>query len=124
MHKFSRNEISGRLKYRQDLDLWREHVPPDLWARIIGRASLSVAESLLYYFRNVQITQFRLHVFEQKDVGALHVTVEYLAPVEGSEAPDDLDEYVPDFLLLDVGLALLVSTNLLEYITVVSKLHY
>ena len=43
--------------------------------------------------------------------------------MESLQAADDLNENVPDFLLLDVGLALLVVADFLEDITIVSILH-
>ena len=44
--------------------------------------------------------------------------------MKGFEASDDLDEDIPDLLLLYVRLSLLVRANLLKDITVVSVLHY
>ena len=64
-----------------------------------------------------------MHVLEQKDVRALHVSVKDLTAVEGTQATDDLDKDVPDLLLFDVGFALLVVTDFLEYISIVSVLH-
>ena len=64
-----------------------------------------------------------MHVFKQKDVGAFHVSVQDLAAVEGKESTDNLDEDVPDLLLFDVSLSLLVVTDLLEDISIVSVLH-
>ena len=46
-----------------------------------------------------------------------------LTAVEGTQATDDLDKDVPDLLLFDVGFALLVVTDFLEYISIVSVLH-
>jgi len=43
--------------------------------------------------------------------------------VQRLEASNNLDEDVPDLLLLDVGLSFLVTANLLEHVTVVSILH-
>ena len=47
-----------------------------------------------------------------------------LTTVEGTETPHNLDENVPNFLLLDVSLSLLVVADLLEDITIVSILHH
>ena len=44
--------------------------------------------------------------------------------MQSLEAPDNLDEDVPDLLLLDVGLSFLVTANLLEHIAVVGVLHH
>ena len=44
--------------------------------------------------------------------------------MQGFEASDNLDEYVPDLLLLDVCLPFLIRTNLLEDIAIISILHY
>ena len=46
-----------------------------------------------------------------------------LAFVENLEAPDDLDEDIPDFLFLDIGLPFLVVTDLLKDVSVVGILH-
>jgi len=35
----------------------------------------------------------------------------------------NLDEHIPDFLLLDIGLPLLIIADFLEYITIVSIFH-
>ena len=61
---------------------------------------------------------------EKKDVRALHVSVQDLTAVEGAQATDNLDEDIPDLFLLDVGLTLLVVTDFLEDIAIVSVLHY
>ena len=45
------------------------------------------------------------------------------ATVESTQSADALDEDVPDFLLFDVGLALLVVTYFLEHVSVVSIFH-
>ena len=46
------------------------------------------------------------------------------ADVECAESTDDLNEDVPDLLLLDVGLPLLIVTDFLEDIAVVGVLHH
>ena len=46
-----------------------------------------------------------------------------LTTVEGSQTTNDLDKYIPDLLLFDVGLALLVVTYFLEHVSVVSIFH-
>ena len=47
-----------------------------------------------------------------------------LTTVEGTEASHNLDENVPNFLFLDVGLSFLVIADLLEDITIVGILHH
>ena len=100
------------------------HITPNLRACIVGCASLSVAEAFLDNFRNVKISEFGLHVLEQKDVCTLHVAVENFATVEGAKAPNNLNKDVPYLLLLYVGFPLLVVADLLEYVSVVSVLHH
>ena len=46
------------------------------------------------------------------------------ALVKYLEASNDLDEDVPNFLLLDVGLSFLVVTDLLKHVSVVCILHH
>jgi len=99
------------------------HVSPHLRTGIVGCTSLSVTQALLYYFRDVEVSQLGLHVLEQKDVRALHVTMQNPSLVESVEATDDLNEDVPDLLLLEVGLSLLIVTDLLKYVAVISILH-
>lgn len=53
----------------------------------------------------------------------LHVSVQNLPVVEGLEPAHNLNEDVPNFLLFDVGLALLVRADLLEHVAVVRVLH-
>ena len=53
----------------------------------------------------------------------LHVSVQYFTVVQCLEASYNLDEDVPDLLLLDVGLSFLVAANLLENVTIVCILH-
>ena len=53
----------------------------------------------------------------------LHVSVQYFTVVQRLEASYNLDEDVPDLLLLDVGLSFLVAANLLENVTIVCILH-
>lgn len=49
--------------------------------------------------------------------------MEDLEVVEGFEASGDLDEYVPDLILLEIFLLLLILNNLLIQIAPISKLH-
>jgi len=44
--------------------------------------------------------------------------------VEGFESAHDLNEDVPNFLFLDVGLSLLVAADLLEDVAIVGVLHH
>ena len=98
-------------------------VAPHLWTRVVRSACLRVTQALLHNFRDVKIAKLRLHVFEQEQVCTLHIPVQNAPHVESSQAPDDLYKDVPDLLLLDVGLALLVVTDFLEHVTVVCVLH-
>ena len=50
--------------------------------------------------------------------------MEDLSIMQGFEAPDYLNEYVPDLLLLDICLHFLIGTNLLEDIAIVGILHH
>ena len=46
------------------------------------------------------------------------------ADMASTQAPDDLDKDIPDLLLLNVRLTLLIVANLLKHIPVVSILHH
>ena len=64
-----------------------------------------------------------MHVLEEKYVRTLHVSVKDFTTVEGSQTADNLNEYIPNLFLFDVGLALLVVTDFLEDISVIRILH-
>ena len=49
---------------------------------------------------------------------------EIYLPSDLKSANLHLNENIPDLILLDVGLSFLIATNLLEYIAIVSILHY
>lgn len=99
-------------------------VAPHLRTGIVGCSCLRVTQSLLDDLGDVKITQFSLHVLEQEQIRTLHITVQYAALVERLESSNDLNEDIPDLLLFDISLSLLIVADLLEHITVVSILHY
>ena len=99
------------------------HVAPYLRARVIRRACLRVTEPFLDYFRNVEVSQLSLHISVEKDIGALHVSMQDFPVVQSLETSHNLYEDVPYLLLLDVGLPFLITAYLLEHIAVVSVLH-
>lgn len=99
-------------------------VAPNFRTGIVRSAGLSVAESLLNNFRDVEVTKLCLHVLEQEDVGTLHVSVKDLSVVERPQPSHDLNEHVPDFFLLYVSLPLLIVTNLLKDISIVCVFHH
>lgn len=49
--------------------------------------------------------------------------MQYFTVVQSLQASNNLNEDVPDLLLLDVGLSFLVTANLLEDVAIVSILH-
>ena len=65
-----------------------------------------------------------MHVFEQENVRTLHVSVHNFSGVKSSKAPHNLDEDVPDLLLLNVSFSFLVATYLLENVSIVGVLHH
>ena len=99
-------------------------VAPNLWTSIIRRSSLSVAQTFFNDLADVEITQLRLHVLKQEQIRTLHIAMQNATDVEGAESADDLNEDVPDLLLLDVGLPLLIVTDFLEDVAVVGVLHH
>jgi hypothetical protein len=50
--------------------------------------------------------------------------MQYLPDMERPESPNNLDEHIPNLLLLDIGFPFLVVANLLIQITVICKLHH
>lgn len=98
-------------------------VAPYLRTRVVRRPRLRIAQAFFYDFGDVKIAELGLHVLEQEEISALHVAVQDVPHVEGLESAHDLDEHVPDFLLLDVGLTLLIVADFLEDVTVVGILH-
>ena len=99
------------------------HVAPYFGACVVRRARLCVTEALLDNLGDVKITQLGLHISVQENIRTLHITVENLTVVQGFQSTNNLNEYVPDFLFLDVGLPLLITTYFLENISVVSVFH-
>ena len=98
-------------------------VTPDLRTSVVGCSCLSVTQALFNDLTDVEISQFSLHVFKEEQIGTLHVTMQDLADVERAKSTDDLNENVPDLLLLDVGLPFLVVADLLEDVTIIGILH-
>ena len=60
----------------------------------------------------------------QKNVRRLQISVEDLNVVQGLQTSNHLDEYFPNFLLLDVLLVLLMGRNFLEKVSVVRVFHH
>lgn len=56
-------------------------VPPDLWARVVGCACLSICQSSSVNFGYVQISQF-VHPILHKYVGRLQISVQYFHRVQ------------------------------------------
>ena len=63
-------------------------------------------------------------VLVKENIGTFHVSMQDFTLVKYLEASDDLDKDVPNLLLLNVGLSLLVVTDLLKYVSVVCILHH
>jgi len=51
------------------------HVFPHFRGSVVRGSSLGVAKSFFYNFRYIQVSKFRLHVFEQKNVRTFHIPV-------------------------------------------------
>ena len=100
------------------------HVAPNLWTRIVRSSCLCIAESFLNNFRDVEISKLGLHVLEQKEVCAFHISVEDAALMECPQSSYNLNKDIPDLFLLDVGLSLLIVTDFLENVSVVCILHH
>ena len=64
-----------------------------------------------------------MHVLEEKDVSGFHVAMENATAVEGLQAAHDLNEDVPDLLLLDIRLPFLITAQLLKHIPIIRILH-
>ena len=98
---------------------------PHFWWRIVGRSRLRVRQFIFLfdYFRHVKIPELGWHVSEQKDVGALHVSVQDLPHMKSPKPSHDLYKNVPNFLLFNICFSLLIATNLLVQIPIVRKLH-
>ena len=100
------------------------HVPPNLWRGVVRSAGLGVRESFLHDLRDVEVSELRLHVSVEEDVGRLHIAVQDLPIMQSFEASYDLDEDIPYFLLFDVGFAFLITADLLKDVAIVSVLHH
>jgi len=98
-------------------------VAPHLRTGIVGCSRLRVAEALLDDFADVEVAQLGLHVLEKEQVGTLHVAMQDAAHVERPQPSHDLNEDIPDLLLLNIGLSFLIVADFLEDVAVVSILH-
>ena len=85
---------------------------------------MCVAETLLDNLGDVKISQLGLHVLEEEQIRTFHVSVQDTSHVEGPQSADNLYKHIPDFLLFDVGLSLLIVAYFLEDVAIVSVLHY
>ena len=99
-------------------------ISPNFWTGIIRCTGLSVAESLFDDLGDIEIAQFGLHIFVQKDVGTFHIPMEDFPIMQGLETSDNLDENIPNLLFFDIGLSFLIVTYFLENVTIVCVLHY
>ena len=63
-------------------------------------------------------------VLVEEDIGTLHVSVEDLELVQGFEAPDDLNDNLPNVLLLHELFVVLALADALEHVAIVSKFHH
>ena len=84
---------------------------------------MGIAETFFDDLADIQISQFRLHVFEEEEICTLHVTMEDASDVECAESAHNLNEHIPDLLFLDVGLSLLIVADFLKHVAIVSVLH-
>jgi hypothetical protein len=60
----------------------------------------------------------------QEDISRFQISMENLDVMEGLEASDNLYEYLPYLFLLNILLALLMSSDFLEKIAVIRILHH
>ena len=84
---------------------------------------MRVTEPLTDNLAYVEVAEFGLHVLAQEQVRTFHISVKDTTQVETSQAPNNLDEDIPDLLLLNVGLPLLIVADFLEDVSVVRILH-
>lgn len=99
-------------------------VTPHFWRGILRRASLCVQQTLFGHLGHVHVAQFATAVLVQEYIRTLNVPMEYIQFMECFESIRDLDEYLPDFLLFEERILLLVLAYFFEEIPVVCLLHY
>jgi hypothetical protein len=70
-------------------------IPPDFWARIVWRASLSLHQFLILDdFGHIQISNFVLSMAD-KNVCTFHIPMEYFVPMQQHESFEQVVNYLP-----------------------------
>lgn len=99
-------------------------ISPDLGARIVRRPRLSVEHALLGDLGNIHVAQLTTAVLVEEHVGALQVPMKNLYFMQTAEPPGHLDEDLPNVVLFEERVVLLVIAYLLEEIARVGVLHH
>ena len=99
-------------------------VSPHLWTGIIWGTCLRVKQTLLGYFRNVQVSQLGCTIFLQEYIGTFQISMQDVSSVECLESLDYLDEDEPDALLVNVLLVFLMFDYLLVEVSIVEEVHH
>ena len=99
-------------------------ITPHFRTCVVRSARLRVTETFLNDLTDIKVSKFGLHVLKEEQIRTLHVSVENPAHMECPQPPHDLYKDVPDLLLFNVGLSLLIVAYFLKYIAVISVLHH
>jgi hypothetical protein len=99
-------------------------VLPHLRAGVVGSACLGVEHAFLGDLGDVEVSQLGSAVLAHEDVGTLHVSVEDLELVQRLQSFYQVDEDLPNQVLIESSLGLLVLHYLLIQVSVVSVLHH
>ena len=97
---------------------------PHFWACVVRSACLRVQEALLGDFADIQITQLRIAILLQENIGALQISVQDVLAVECSQGFAHFDENFPDCRLADHPIGLLILDDFLVQIAVVEIVHH
>ena len=74
-------------------------------------------------FRDVEVSDFGIAIFEQENIGTFHISVQNSNIMERLESSDYLNEDGPDLILFELGIALEVLLNSGVEVTVICEFH-
>ena len=85
---------------------------------------MRVEQAFLCHFRYVEIAELGSLVFVKEDVCTLHVSVQDFELVQRFKSFDNLDDNLPNVLLLHKLLVVLTFTDPLKHVAIVCELHH
>jgi len=99
------------------------HVFPDFRAGVVWSSCLGSHHAALCNAGNVHVAEFHDTFPREEHVRALYVSVTDLKIMKSLQAPDNLDEKMPDLLFGEICVFLFMVVNHLEKVTAVCVFH-